>query len=211
MCVLNMKMESKGRQAFTWHACILRAMRTLMLVLLSLLPGLYAMGQDMEMDTVGPVRYTRSINVALNAFMLHDKALDAWTWTFGREPGAQLRLNDRQAGVIEGSARVNFRSEMLVGREESMGVIAYRVQVLIRPGEARIAVSELTHTGNRNTARGGIHLGLITRAPRPQQRASGLSRANEERLYAELRTAAHERIATLLQAFEARLRSSAEP
>ena len=182
-----------------------------MLVLLSLCTGYHAMCQGLEMDTVGPVRYTRSISVALNAFMLHDKALDAWTWTFGKEPGAQLRLNDRQAGVIEGNARVNFRSEMLVGREESMGVIAYRVQVMVRPGEARITVSELTHTGNRNTARGGIHMGLITRAPRPQQRATGLSRANEERLYAELRTAAHERISALLQAFEARLRSNAEP
>jgi hypothetical protein len=134
--------------------------------------------------------------------------MDAWTWTFGREPGASLRKSDRSSGVIEGVARTNFRSEMLVGREESMGVISYRIVIQVQAGVSRITVSELTHTGNRKTARGGIHLGALTRGSAPTQRVPGMSRANTQRLYAELKAHSDERLGALLQAFEARLRAA---
>lgn len=180
-----------------------------MLMFLILVGG-RALGQSLASDTAAAVSYTRSVGVPLNAFQLYDKALDAWTWTFGREPGAALRRNDREQGSIEGTARINFRSEMLTGREESMGVIAYRVHIQVQNGSSRITVSELEHTGNRATPRGGIHLGRLTKGTMPTRRVPGMGRANVERLYAEVKARAQERIGTLMQAYEARLRANAD-
>ncbi len=155
--------------------------------------------------------YTRSVAIPLNGLLLYDKVADAWTWTFGREPGARLLRTDRAAGLIEGSARVDFRSEMLTLREESMGSIRYHVLLNVSAGECRITVNELEHTGNRNTARGGVHLGRLTRAEDPAARVRGSGAANSRRLCAEVKAAANQRIAALLQSFEARLRANAEP
>jgi hypothetical protein len=185
-------------------------MRQLIIVMLILGLASPMLGQSLAMDSTAAISYTRSVSVPLNAYQLFDKALDAWTWTFGREPGASLRKSDRNAGTIEGVARTNFRSEMLVGREESMGVISYRVVIHVQAGVSRITVSELTHTGNHKTARGGVHLGALTRRSMPIQRVSGMGRANVERLYAEVKAHSNERITALLQAFEARLRASGE-
>jgi len=154
--------------------------------------------------------YARSINIPLNGVQLYDKVLEAWTWTFGREPGARLSSTDRNSGLLDGSARFNFRSALLVGREETMGVVQYRVVIRAHPGECRVLVSELTHTGNRNTPRGGIHLGLLTRST-TEAGVPGMGRANAARLRAEMNSAAEERLTTLLRTFEARLRASVEP
>jgi hypothetical protein len=185
-------------------------MRQLIIVMLILGLAPPMLGQSLAMDSTAAISYTRSVSVPLNAYQLFDKAMDAWTWTFGREPGASLRKSDRNTGTIEGVARTNFRSEMLVGREESMGVISYRIVVQVQAGVSRITVSELTHTGNRKTPRGGIHLGALTRGAAPTQRVPGLSRANAQRLYAEVKTHSNERINDLLLAFEARLRAAGE-
>ena len=167
--------------------------------------------QAPQVGNASAIVYTRSVVVPLNGLLLHDKVADAWTWTFGREPGAKLLRTDRGAGLIEGSARVDFRSEMLMLREESMGSIKYHVLLNVSAGECRITVSELEHTGNRNTARGGVHLGRLTRALDPAAKVRGAGAANGRRLYAEVKAAADERITALLQSFEARLRASAEP
>jgi hypothetical protein len=162
-------------------------------------------------DSLVAVSYTRSVSVPMNAFNLYDKALDAWTWTFGKEPGATLRRSDRGTGVIEGTARTNFRSDMLVGREESMGTISYRVVIQVQPGGSRITVSELTHAGNRTAPKGGIHLGPITKGSMPTKKVSGMGRANAEQLYGEVKALSAERITALMQAFEARLRANVGP
>jgi len=185
-------------------------MRQLIIVMLILGLASPLLGQSLAMDSTAAINYTRSVSVPLNAYQLFNKAMDAWTWTFGREPGATLRKSDRTSGVIDGVARTNFRSEMLVGREESMGVISYRVVIQVQAGVSRITVTELTHTGNRKTARGGIHLGALTRGSAPPQRIGGLGRANTERLYAEIKAHSNDRISALLQAFEARLRAAGD-
>lgn len=189
---------------------IFRAMHHRMLVILLALVALPGKGQSLATDTSGAISYSRSVSVPLNAYQLYDKALDAWTWTFGKEPGAVLRRSDRESGMIEGTARVNFRSTMLTGREESMGTITYRVTIQVRAGGSRITVNELVHSGNRAALRGGIHMGILARGSGPQQRVPGLGRANSERLYAELKEHSHSRITQLMQAFEARLRANAE-
>jgi hypothetical protein len=167
--------------------------------------------QEQDNGSVTPLVYTSSISVPLNAVQLYDKALHSWNWTFGREPGATLKRSDRENGIIEGTARINFRSEMLTGREESMGTIQYRVQVQLRAGECRTIVSELTHAGNHEAPGGGLHLGLLTRSAAPPQRLPGLGKANVQRLYAELKAVAGTHCAALMQQFDARLRTSAEP
>ena len=155
--------------------------------------------------------YSRSIAIPLNGGMLCDKANEAWTWTFGKEPGAKVLRRDRESGVIEGSARVNFRSAQLLLREESMGIIQYHMMVNVRAGECRITVNELVHTGNKTTPRGGVHLGLLTQGLEPVQKVRGAGGGNARRLYAEAKQVADARLNSLLQSFEARLRASAEP
>jgi hypothetical protein len=170
-----------------------------------------ASGQSLANDTTAALSFTRSVSVPLNALKLYDRALEAWTWTFGQEPGAQLLRADREQGVIEGIARVNFRSEMLTNREESMGTIQYRVIINIRPGESRTVVTELNHTGNRNAPRNGIHLGLVTRSIAPAGRVPGMGRSNAIRLYAEVKQQATARIQTVMQSFDSRLRAGSDP
>ncbi len=168
-------------------------------------------GQSPQGEGAQALSFNRSISVPLNAVRLYDLASEAWTWTFGKEPGAVLRRADRDQGVIEGQARVNFRSAMLLLREESMGTVQYRVTIQVRAGECRVQVSELSHTGNLAAQRGGMHLGTLTTGDLPAQRVSGMSRANAGRLHAELKGTAKDRIDQLLQTFEWRLRAGVGP
>lgn len=178
-----------------------------LLVLLLAAPG----GSPAQPDEGAAVAFTRSVAVPLNSVLLHDKALEAWSWTFGKEPGARLLRASREQGLIEGAARVNFRSQALALREETMGVIQYRVLISSQAGECRITVNELTHTGNRSTARGGVHMGRLLTGERPAGEVRGVSGATLRRIHAEAKAVAAARIQQVLQAFEARLRANAEP
>lgn len=155
--------------------------------------------------------FNRSVSVPLNAVQLYDKALEAWNWTYGNEPGAKLLRSDREQAVLEGVARLNFRSEMLTMREESMGVVSYHITIRIKPGECTTHITEIVHTGNRNTSFGGVHLGLLPQGTTPIKRTPGMGKANAERLLAEVKGAATTRIQGLMAAFESRLRASSEP
>jgi len=179
--------------------------------LLLLLPALLCGAWLQAAQTATAITYDRSIGLALNSVQLFDRASEAWTWTFGREPGAKLLRNDRSDGLVEGTARFNFRSEMLTGREESMGVVQYRVVIRTNAGECRVVVSELTHTGNRNTTQGGIHMGLLKRGEGAVDHVRGMSRANAKRLHDELTAQADSRITALLRAFEGRMRAGSAP
>lgn len=167
--------------------------------------------QAPEMGLGTALSLSRSVTVPLNAVQLHDAATDAWTWSFGKEPGAKILLTDRATGTIKGTARMNFRSTMLTGREETMGTVSYNVTILVQPGECRVTVSDLNHTGNRNTSRGGIHLKQLMRSDEDAYRATGMSRTNIVQLHQELRLAATDHISNLLKVFEARMRSRSEP
>ncbi len=179
--------------------------------LLLLLMPFAASSQDMAMDSTTALGFSRALSIPMNAVRMYDRAMEAWTWTFGKEPGATLKRHDRDQGVIEGTARIPFRSSMLTGREETMGILQYRITIHVRAGECRTVVSEVVHTGNRSTARGGIHLGTLTRGQMPAGRVGGLGRGNVVRLHGEMKTTATERINTVIQAFESRMRAYAEP
>ncbi len=167
--------------------------------------------QTLSSDTTAAISFSRSISVPLNSVKLFDKATDAWNWTFGQEPGAQLLRSERENGILEGNARVNFRSQMLSNREESMGVIQYRIIINVKAGECRTTVTELTHHGNYKAPRNGVHLGLLTRSMAPLQRVPGMSRGNSIRLYTEVKELATQRVQELMRAFDARLRAGETP
>ena len=152
--------------------------------------------------------YARSISVMLTNEQLHDLALDAWTWTFGTQPGARIIRNDRSTGAIEATARFNFRSSMLTMREETMGVVEYKVTIRAGDGECRVQVTDVTHTGNRSTTMGGVHAGVLTRE-HGGRRIRGMSRAHGMELRGELLEAGDRNIGAMLDGFEARLRANA--
>ena len=203
-------MWCKGNLTTTLSGSILQALMRASLVFLTMVFSWLASASAPAQGPVALLTFSRSVSIPLNAVQLHDAASEAWTWTFGKEPGARLLLNDRSAGMLKGTGRLNFRSRMLTGREESMGTMSYQVMVQVHAGECRVTISDITHTGNRNTARGGIHLRQIMRADEDAQKTTGLSRSNVVRLHAELRMAATEHLSNLLQAFEARLRAKVD-
>jgi hypothetical protein len=167
--------------------------------------------QSLPNDGTAAMSFNRSVSVPLNAVQLFDKAVEAWTWSFGREPGAKLLRSDREQGIIEGVSRLNFRSEMLTMREESMGVVSYHITIRIKPGECTTQITELVHTGNRNTTLGGVHLGLLPKGDTPTQRTPGMGKANAQRLLMEVKNTATNRIQALMAALESRLRAASEP
>lgn len=188
-----------------------RSVPRLLFSLLLILANNVGHGQSLANDTTSAITFTRSVSVPLNAVMLFDRAMEAWTWTFGQEPGSKLLRSDREQGVIEGVARVNFRSELLTNREQSMGTIQYRVIINIKPGECRTVITELNHTGNNNSGRPGIHLGLLTRSVAPPKRIPTMGRTSSIKLYTEVKGTATQRIQSVMQAFDYRLRAGAGP
>lgn len=185
-------------------------MRHSVLTSLLLFAG-HLLAQEPGAGTATALSFTRSMSIPLNAVQLYDRTMEAWTWTFGKEPGAKILRTDRETGVVEGTARVNFRSTMLPGREETMGTITYDVQLHIRAGECRVVVSNLTHTGNKTTRIGGIHMRQLMRSDEDAPPCRGLGRSNAVRLHAELRETATARINLLLQTMEGRIRAQTEP
>lgn len=151
------------------------------------------------------------MSIPLNGVQLYDQVLEAWTWTFAKEPGAKLVRSSREDGVLEGAARVNFRSKMLTGREETMGTISYTIHIQVRAGECRAVVSQFIHTGNTTTSRGGISMGRLLRDESTITTVRGLGHGNTVTLHADLRESATARIETLLRTMESRIRANLEP
>lgn len=87
-------------------------------------------------ETSAPLRFSGTVSAPLNAKQMLLHVMQAWRFTFGAEPGARMEL-DTATGTMHGSARFNFRSSGLNGREETMGPIAYRVRIVVRNGECQ--------------------------------------------------------------------------
>lgn len=172
-----------------------------------LLPALKAQDAPAPGTALG---ITRRMSIPLNGLLLFDQVVEAWKWTFGNEPGAKILISDRESGVLEGSARINFRSELLPGREQSMGNVAYHVKFQIHAGECSAMVSGFVHTGNKNAYRRAVNMGQLMRNEDHVTHAVGLSHTFTVKLHAELRSLAETRINGLLQTMEARIRANLE-
>jgi len=167
--------------------------------------------QELPVDSNAALTVSAAFSVPLNHVQVLEKAREAWHATFAQEPGASLAKGDRDDPTFEGQAYVRFRSEQLVGREESMGIITYRVKVQARNGTCRISVTDFRHVGNRDAYRGPIDVGLLTRNQAPPRKVRGMGRRNGQELWVDLKNVAVTRAEELVAAFGANLRQLAGP
>jgi hypothetical protein len=186
------------------------ALRNSLLLLLLLLSGL-SYGQ-VDGGTSGPqFMLTEEIGLPLNKAQLAAAVMVAWDHSFGREPGARIARVDAEDGVLEGQARLNFRSAMLAYREESMGVVTYIVSIHIRNGQCTVHLHDVKHTGNRGALGGGLDLGLLREGEAPLEHYPGLGLKFSRRLHAEVLAVAESRMREMIRLFAARLRQQAAP
>ena len=169
---------------------------------------LYALigkGQPGDAAPGGPLRFTGTVSAPQNASQILDHAVQAWRFSFGQEPGARMEV-DTAGLAITGTARFNFRSLVLNGREETMGPIAYRIRIAIANGECRWTVEEVRHTGNRNAAHGGADLGLLTTSTRPPLRLKNMSYPATLKVWEDAKTQLSDRVEMVRRNFESQMR-----
>lgn len=167
--------------------------------------------QVITSDSTAAISFSRTFTVPLSRSQVYDAALLAWQRSFGNQPGAKLTGTDAANGVLEGVARLNYRSTVLTAREETMGVITYRVTIHAGNGECALRVTQLTHSGNRNAMKGGLGFGLLTGTVVPPAPHPGISHRSAIRIYADLKQQAGDRIGNLLGVFGATLRQAGGP
>lgn len=180
------------------------------LSMLLLASALQVLPQDGTMETSLPLVITEATTVQLSKSQVFQAALDAWTYSFGQEPGAKVIARDTVAGRIEATARVNYRSTGVGSREETMGVINYTITVQAENGQCQVRITHLYHVGNHNAPRGGINLGTLYAGARPVERTPGISAGTAQRLHADMREQATARIKEVIKRFSSDLRMNAE-
>jgi hypothetical protein len=182
----------------------MRAFPALMAIALPFL----AMGQA-DTAIARPLILQDAFGLQLSKARIFQAALAAWTYTFGLEPGARIELQDARNGLLEGTARVNYRNTGLTAREETMGVIAYRVTIQAENGQCRVHIAQFSHSGNRNAAGGGIDIGTLYLGDRPMERIRGISIGTAMKLHADMRDQAIAQVRKVMNAFAARMRTIA--
>jgi hypothetical protein len=138
----------------------------------------------------GQFMLSEDIGLAMNKAQVLAAAQDAWSSSFGQEPGGQLNLVDTDNGLLEGAARMNYRSKLLMGREETMGTVAYQVTIQATNGQCHVRVHNLRHTGNRGAKGGGINAGPIMEgSAAPMEHYPGVGLTVSRRMHADIREA----------------------
>ncbi|MBK6776028.1 MAG: hypothetical protein IPG74_09380 [Flavobacteriales bacterium] len=170
-----------------------------------LLFSIGSLAQELPATGGVPLRFAGSVSAPLNGKQLLANAAEAWRFSFGLEPGARMEL-DTTASNIVGTARFNFRSTQLNGREETLGTISYRVRITVLNGECRWSVEELKHTGNRAAPKGGVDIGLLTTGTSPPKRLPGMSHSASVKLWEDAKRQVTDRVDVVRRGFEARLR-----
>ena len=178
--------------------------------MLLLVSAMQVLPQDGATETSPPLVITDATAVQLSKSQVFQAALDAWTYSFGQEPGVKVITRDTVAGRIEATARVNYRSQGLGSREQTMGVINYTITIQAENGQCQVRISHLYHVGNRNAPGGGIDLGTIYSGPRPLERTQGISAGTAQRLHEDMREQATARIKEVMKRFSSDMRMSAE-
>ena len=196
-----------GRSGTGYHC-----MRLLAIILYFLaIPLARVNAQGLPADSATPLSSSETFGLPLARAQVFDAAMLAWQRSFGREPHAELLLQDRANGTLEGQGRINYRSTQLIGREESMGVISYRVIVQASNGSCTVQVTNLRHSGNRAAQRGGLNMGVLLNGAPPAGKVPGYSHRNIKQLHADMRERATERIKSLMNSFGATLRAAPGP
>lgn len=166
------------------------------------------LAQVSSIDANGRFAMMEEIGVPLSRVALAGAARTAWDRSFGMEPAARLLRVDVENGMLEGTARVNYRSTLLTAREETQGTITYQVSVHLRNGLCTVHVHDLVHRGNREAAGGGLDIGPILTGDAPAEHYPGIGLNASRKLHADARTAASDRLTELLRVFAGVLRAA---
>ncbi len=181
-------------------------MRTILTILPLVLVPLSTGAQAGTPDVLGQVTFSEVVGLPMSRAQIMKAAQEAWEYTFGQQPAARLGAIDPENGVLEGAARMNYRSSFLGAREESMGVIQYRVSIMANNGQCTVRVFDIRHTGDHAAPGGGIDAGAILDGDAPHEHYPGISLKLSQRLHADIRRSISERAGELMRQFAARLR-----
>ncbi len=176
----------------------------------SLLGALWVIAQESTFDGPRPLVITEAVALPLSMAQVEQAARSAWLYSFGQEPGARLVMEDQGTGRVEGLARFNFRSSTIGSREQTMGVINYKISIQAENGQCRIRVSHFAHIGNKNAPGGSVDLGTIYTGSRPVERIPGISLGTAERLHEDMRTQVSAHLRDVIKAFSANLRQAVD-
>lgn len=175
-------------------------------LLLAFAGPFWAFGQEGTGATPGAFVISEELSLQMSRSQVMASAQDAWAVSFGQEPGGRLTMVDAENGLLEGVARMNYRSKLLLGREETMGSVAYKVTVQARNGQCQVRIHDLRHSGNRNAKGGGVSAGLIMEGVAPEEHYEGMGLGMSRRVHADIREAAGTRLREALRRFTARMR-----
>lgn len=150
--------------------------------------------------------FTDAVGLSLSKAQVIDKALAAWEYSFGLEPGARILSVDRESGTIEGEARFKYKSTMLIGREQSLGSVTYKVTISAHNGQCAVRVHDLMHTGNRASPHGPLDAGPVHDGVWPLLHYPSIGLSASRKLHDDIRARSGERITAVLRTFSARLR-----
>ena len=178
--------------------------------LLLLSGALQAMPQESPLDAPRPLVINEAVALPLSMAQVELAARDAWQYSFGQQPGAQLMLVDAGTGRVEGIARFNYRSSSVGSREQTLGVITYKISIQAENGQCRIRISHFLHSGNKNAPGGSVDLGAIYTGPRPSERVPGISLGTAQRLHQDMRTQVSAQVREVIKVFSSRMRQAVE-
>ena len=178
--------------------------------LLLLFGALQVMPQESSLDTPRPFVINEAVALPLSMAQVELAAREAWQYSFGQQPGAQLVSDDAGTGRVEGIARYNYRSATVGSREQTLGVIDYKISIQAENGQCRIRISHFIHSGNKNAPGGPVDLGTIYAGQRPAERVPGISAGTAQRLHQDMRTQVSAQVKELIKAFSARMRQGVE-
>jgi hypothetical protein len=94
---------------------------------------------------------------------------------------------------------MNFRSAMLLNREETTGAVGYTVRIECGHGTCSVRVSGLKHTGNHNARGGGQDIGPILSGTGPTERPPGMGWTMARKTHEEIQNKLNERIPTVMR------------
>lgn len=159
-----------------------------------------------QATTMVPISLTEQVGLGMNKVRVLEVVNQAWAESFGLQPGAKVVRTDAENGLFEASTRLNYRSKLLVEREETMGPITFLITVQAGNGHCQVRAHGFVHKGNRNAPGGGIDLGTLYEGDAPAERYPGMGLNISRKLHADARAIALEKTQELMRKFCARLR-----
>lgn len=159
-----------------------------------------------QVTSLVPLSLTEQVGLGMNKVRVLEVVDQAWAESFGLQPGAKVVRTDAENGLFEGSARLNYRSKLLVEREETLGPITFLITIQARNGQCQVRVHGFVHKGDRNAPGGGLDLGTLYEGDAPAERYPGMGLNISRKLHADARAFAVEKTQELMRRFCARLR-----